>query len=69
VRRGAPLDAAVAGACAGAAALLFGAAAVRIACPIDEGLHLLTWHTLPIAIGAALSAVVGARWLHRWREA
>jgi hypothetical protein len=68
VRRGAPLDAAVAGACAGAAALLFGAAAVRIACPIDEGLHLLTWHTLPIAIGAALSAIAGARWFHRWRE-
>ena len=66
VRRGAPLDTAVAGACAGTAALLFGAAAVRIACPIDEQVHLLTWHTLPIVMGAALSAVAGARWLGRW---
>jgi hypothetical protein len=41
---------------------------VRIACPIDEGLHLLTWHTLPIAMGAALSAIAGARWLGRWQE-
>ena len=66
VRRGAPLDTAMAGAGAGAAALLFGAAAVRIACPIDEQVHLLTWHTLPIVMGAALSAVAGARWLGRW---
>src|SRR5207249_2213762 len=47
VRRGAPLDASLAGAYVGAAALLFAAAAVRIACPIDEELHVLTWHTLP----------------------
>ncbi len=69
VRRGAPLDAPVAGTFAGAAAFLFAAAAVRIACPIDEALHLFTWHTLPIAIGAALSGVAGARWLARWQRA
>ncbi|TMB21411.1 MAG: DUF1109 domain-containing protein, partial [Deltaproteobacteria bacterium] len=69
VRRGAPLDASLAGAYVGAAALLFAAAAVRIACPIDEELHVLTWHTLPIAMGAALSGVAGARWLERWQRA
>jgi hypothetical protein len=67
VRRGAPLNGLVAGAYAGAAAFLSAAAAVRIACPIDEGLHLLASHTLPVAMGAALSAVAGARWLDRWQ--
>ena len=69
VRRGAPLDGPVTGAYAGAAAFLFGAAAVRIACPIDEGFHLLAWHALPIALGAALSGVAGRKWLGRWQEA
>jgi hypothetical protein len=69
VRRGAPLDGSVTGACAGAAAFLFAAAAVRIACPIDEGTHLLAWHMTPVAIGAALSGVAGARWLARWHPA
>lgn len=69
VRRGAPLDAPAVGVCAGAAALLFAAAAVRIACPIDEAVHLLTWHAMPVLLGAALSGVAGARWLDRWRQA
>src|SRR5207249_4744251 len=69
VRRGAPLDAPVVGVCAGTAALLFAAAAVRIACPIDEALHLLTWHAMPVALGAALSGLAGARWLDQWRQA
>ena len=69
VRRGAPLNGPGAGAYTGAAAFLFAAAAVRIACPIDEELHLLAWHMMPIALGAALSAVVGARWLERWDHA
>jgi hypothetical protein len=68
VRRGAPLNGPVAGAYAGAAAVLFAAAAVRIACPIDAQLHLLAWHTPPIAMGAAFSGVAGARWLDRWRR-
>lgn len=66
MRRGAPLAGSVAGLYAGAAAFLFAAAAVRIACPIDARLHVLTWHVASIAIGTALSAVVGARWLARW---
>jgi len=63
VRRGAPLAARAAGLYAGAAAFLCAAAAVRIACPIDAKLHLLTWHTSTVAIGTVLSAVAGARWL------
>jgi hypothetical protein len=78
VRRGAPLAGPVAGAYAGAASVLFAATAVRIACPIDEELHVLAWHTMPIAMGAALSSVAGGKWLiwndrrqgpavsHRW---
>jgi hypothetical protein len=66
VRRGAPLAAPVAGLYAGAAAFLFAAAAVRIACPIDTRLHVLTWHVGTMAIGTALSTVAGARWLARW---
>jgi hypothetical protein len=69
VRRGAPLDASGVGVCAGAASFLFAAAAVRIACPIDEALHLLTWHAMPVALGATLSGVAGASWLDRWRQA
>jgi len=69
VRRGAPLDGRVAGAYAGAAALLLGASFIRIACPIDEALHLLSWHTVPIALGTVLSALVGAATLERWRAA
>jgi hypothetical protein len=65
VRRGAVLDCRVAGVYAGAAAFLFAGAAVRLACPIDEKLHVLAWHTTTIAIGIALSAVAGARWLER----
>jgi hypothetical protein len=66
IRRGAPVAAPVAGLYAGAAAFLFAAAAVRIACPIDARLHVLTWHVGTMAIGTALSAVAGARWLPRW---
>ncbi len=69
VRRGAPLDSTLVGVETGAAAFLFGAAAVRIACPIDQGLHLLAWHAGPIAVGMALSAVAGARWLGSWQRA
>src|SRR3989442_4938227 len=65
VHRAAPLDPPVMGAYVGAAAVLFAAAAVRIACPIDEEIHLLAWHMVPIATGAALSAAARAGWLAR----
>ena len=63
VKRGAPMRGAAAGASTGAAALLFAFAALRIGCPIDEPLHLLTWHLLPVLVLTALSALAGAAWL------
>jgi len=68
VRRGAPLDAGRAAAYVGAAAFLVGAAAVRVACPIDDGLHLVAGHMAPVALGVALSVLLAARALARWRR-
>ncbi len=68
VRRGAPFHARATAAWAGSAALLVGAAAVRLACPVDEPLHLLGWHVVPVAVGGVLSAVAGSTWLARWCE-
>jgi len=68
VRRGAPLDAVLAGGSTGAAALLIAAAAVRIACPIDDELHLFAWHTVPVVVGIVLSALAGAKWLEPLAE-
>jgi len=63
VARGAPLDARSAGAYVGAAAFLTGAAAVRLACPVDDGHHLLVWHVLPVLAWTTLSALATAGWL------
>ncbi len=63
VRRGAPMRGAAAGASTGAAALLFAFALMRIKCPIDEPLHLVTWHLMPVLVLTALSALAGAAWL------
>jgi hypothetical protein len=63
VRRGAPMSAWLSGLLVGAGALLFSFAVMRIACPIDEPLHLLTWHLLPALASVALSALAGATWL------
>jgi hypothetical protein len=54
---------AAAGASTGAAALLFTFALMRIECPIDEPLHILTWHLMPVLALAALSALAGSVWL------
>lgn len=63
VKRGAPMRGATAGALTGAAALLFSFALMRIGCPIDEPLHLVTWHLLPALGLTVLSALAGAVWL------
>jgi hypothetical protein len=63
VKRGAPMRGASVGALIGAAALLFSFALMRIDCPIDEPLHLVTWHLLPALGMTALSALAGAGWL------
>jgi len=68
IRRGAPLAPARAGALAGGAAFLMAALLMRVDCPLDERLHLLVWHALPVAGGAGLSAAIGFVWLRRWRS-
>lgn len=69
VGRGAPLTTASAGALTGTAGLLLAAAAIRLTCPMEERLHLLVWHFLPVAAGSALTALIGVMWLSRWRLA
>jgi hypothetical protein len=69
LRRAAPLDGRAAGAYAGGAAFLVGATAVRVACPIDDPIHLLGWHMLPVMLWATLATVLGAAWTMRWRRA
>ncbi|HYR96809.1 MAG TPA: NrsF family protein [Candidatus Binatus sp.] len=68
VARGAPLEGGATGAQAGGAAFAIGAVAVRVACPIDDPLHVLTWHMAPVLVWTALSAAVGSVWLMRWRR-
>jgi len=63
VRRGAPGNGRTAGALVGAAAMLFSFAIMRIDCPLDEPLHLITWHLGPVIAVTVLSAVAGALWL------
>jgi hypothetical protein len=63
VKRGAPMRPVTAGLAAGAASMLFSFALMRIGCPIDERLHLLTWHLLPAVILTAISALAGGVWL------
>jgi hypothetical protein len=67
--RAAPLEGGTVGAYVGGAAFLVGAAAVRIACPIDSPAHVLVWHLPAIALWTVLSAVAGAVWLKPRRRA
>ncbi|HEY2524226.1 MAG TPA: NrsF family protein, partial [Candidatus Binataceae bacterium] len=63
VKRGVPERGAAAGGLIGAAAMLFSFALMRLNCPIDEPLHVITWHLMPALLLTALSAVAGALWL------
>ncbi|MGO9055881.1 MAG: NrsF family protein [Candidatus Binataceae bacterium] len=63
VKRGAPMHAGAAGLAVGTAAALLSFALMRLKCPNDERLHLLTWHLLPALLIAALSALAGMLWL------
>jgi len=63
IRRGASMSGWVSGLLVGAGALLFSFAVMRIGCPIDEPLHLLTWHLSPALAVIALSTLGGVRWL------
>jgi len=63
VKRGAPLQGAISGLWIGAAAFFSAFAMMRIVCPIDDPLHLITWHLLPALVATALSASAGRIWL------
>ena len=67
VRRGAPLEPANAGVLIGGAALVMASLLMRLACPMDERLHLLVWHGLPVVGGTLLSAGASLAWLGHWR--
>jgi hypothetical protein len=64
--RGAPLAPRWTGALAGGAGVLTAYVAMRLHCPLDDGLHLLLWHALPIGLTAGLCAAAGARLLGGW---
>ena len=55
------------GALIGAAAFSFAFAASRLGCPIDNRLHILVWHVLPVFVATLLSIRAGAAWLQRER--
>jgi hypothetical protein len=67
VERGAPFMLGTEGALVGAAAFSFAFAASRLGCPIDDRLHILVWHVLPVFVATLLSIRAGAAWLQRER--
>src|SRR6266849_5249227 len=69
VRRGASMRGGLSGLLVGAGALFFSFAMMRVACPIDEPLHVLTWHLLPALALIALSTLTGGMWLRFRRRA
>ncbi len=69
LRRGAPVGPRLGAALAGAAALLVATAAMRTACPLgDARWHWMTWHLLPIAVGAVVSTALGPPFIRAWRQ-
>jgi hypothetical protein len=65
LRRGAPANAARAGAIAGLAAAGIGARLYALACPRDSSLFVAIWYSLAIGAVTAAGAFAGRRWL-RW---
>jgi hypothetical protein len=63
VKRGAPMNGRLSGLLVGAGALFFSFAIMRVACPIDEPVHILVWHLLPALALISLSTVAGGVWL------
>jgi hypothetical protein len=67
LRRAASFRGAMSGALAAGAACLMAFAFMRLSCPSQDMLHIVTWHGLPILGALVVSTVVGALWLPRWR--
>jgi hypothetical protein len=65
LRRAAPLRPSLAGAAAGLLSAGIGAILYALTCPDDSPLFVATWYSIAIGAVAALSAIVGRRWL-RW---
>ena len=59
VKRAAPLRGGLSGTLVGGGGFLFSFAILRLVCPIDEPLHLLTWHLLPVLGAITLAALAG----------
>ena len=56
--RGFPLAPSRAGLIGGAAGFLVGFTMMRFLCILDDPLHVLAWHWLPVLLGSAVSAAV-----------
>jgi len=63
LRRGAPANAAVAGAIAGMAAAGIGATLYALACPRDSSLFVAVWYSLAIGAVTVAASLAGRRWL------
>jgi hypothetical protein len=61
--RGASMKSGLSGLLAGGSAVFFGMTILRLECPNNDPLHILTWHLLPALVLTGLSALAGARWL------
>ena len=64
-RRGAPVDSALTGACAGLASAGLATIAYSLHCPDDTAPFLATWYTIATAIMTTLGALILPRFL-RW---
>ena len=67
IRRGAPLRPAVAGVLAASAPLVAAHLVLRLACPVEDRLHVFCWHVIPVWAGAAAGIPLGVASLTRWR--
>lgn len=65
VRRGAPMEQKSTGWLIGLAAFSFAFVSSRLGCSIDSSMHVLMWHAMPAAVGAALSAYALVAWGER----
>jgi len=66
VARNAPLRGFISGMLVGGGAMLFSFAVMRVECPVDEPLHLFTWHVAPAVLLIMVSTFIGG-WLLRFR--
>lgn len=66
VVRGAALDPPIAGLLAGMGPLTTAAVIMRLMCPVEERLHVVLWHDLPVLLGFGVSVTIGVTIIARW---